>query len=658
MLYRVLAEAYSRAEETQKRLELLDIVIELLNSTAREDIKEVIYLTQGEVAPAFMGLELGVADKLAVKAISLAYGVPAEEIEKSWKSVGDLGRTAEMMCGRRRQTSLFSQPLTVKKVYGNFLKIAEKEGERSQEFKIKLIAELLNSATPLEARYIIRTVSGRLRLGIADMTILDALSYRYEEGFDDLLRLCTERQNALPGEFKSEEFLESLRKRTSAPLYALMEGLRRQGTPPLREIYERAVEIKRRVEENRKVIERAYNIYPDLGEIAGRLAAGGLKAMEEIHPTPGIPLRAMLAERLQSIDEIFEKMGGRAAFEYKYDGLRVQIHVEGERVELYSRHLERLTEQFPDVVEVVKRYFQGENGIVEGECVPVDLNTGEMLPFQVVSRRRGRKYDIEEAVEEFPVVVFLFDCLYANHRDLTTRPLLERRKAIEELFPQINEEWDEERRIALSRQIVTSDRKEAERFFTRALSEGCEGIMAKNVTEKSVYNAGSRGWLWIKYKKEYKSELTDSLDLVAVGAFWGKGRRGGTYGALLMACYNPREDRFETVCKLGTGFSDEELKRLPDIFRPHTIPKMHPRVFSKIEPDVHFTPGVVMEVIGAEITFSPVHTAAFGVLKEDAGLALRFPRFTGRYRDDKGPEEATTVEELVEMYKSQQKRVV
>ena len=658
MLYRVLAEAYSRAEETQKRLELLDIVVELLNNTSKEDIKEVIYLTQGEVAPAFTGLELGVADKLSVRAISLAYGISPEEIDRTWKRVGDLGRTAEMMCKERRQRSLFSQPLTVKKVYGNFLKIAGKEGERSQEFKIKLIAELLNSAVPLEARYIIRTVSGRLRLGIADMTILDALSYRFEKGFEDLMNMCKESFEVLPEALRSDGFVESLKARTSAPLYALIEGLRKERSPALQRIYEKAVEVKKRVEENRQRIERAYNIYPDLGEIARRLVEGGLEVLKGMHPSPGIPLRVMLAERLQSIDEIFEKMGGKAAFEYKYDGLRVQIHVNGEHVEIYSRHLERLTEQFPDVVDVVKRYFRGENGIVEGECVPVDLNTGEMLPFQVVSRRRGRKYGIEEAVEEFPVVVFLFDCLYANSRDMTSKPLLERREAIKELFPQINEDWDEERRIALSRQIVTSDRREAERFFTRALSEGCEGIMAKNITEKSVYNAGGRGWLWIKYKKEYKSELTDSLDLVAVGAFWGKGRRGGTYGALLMACYNPKEDRFETVCKLGTGFSDEELERLPNIFEPYRLQRRHPRVQSKIEPDIHFTPAVVMEVIGAEITFSPVHSAAFGVLKEEAGLALRFPRFTGRYRDDKRPEDATTVEELIEMYRSQQKRVV
>ncbi|OYT48461.1 hypothetical protein B6U83_03465 [Thermoplasmatales archaeon ex4484_36] len=229
MLYRVLAEAYSRAEETQKRLELLDIVVELLNN---------------------------------------------------------LGRTAEMMCKERRQRSLFSQPLTVKKVYGNFLKIAGKEGERSQEFKIKLIAELLNSAVPLEARYIIRTVSGRLRLGIADMTILDALSYRFEKGFEDLMNMCKESFEVLPEALRSDGFVESLKARTSAPLYALIEGLRKERSPALQRIYEKAVEVKKRVEENRQRIERAYNIYPDLGEIARRLVEGGLEV--ERHSGRGV----------------------------------------------------------------------------------------------------------------------------------------------------------------------------------------------------------------------------------------------------------------------------------------------------------------------------------------------------------------------------------
>ncbi|MCD6383080.1 MAG: ATP-dependent DNA ligase, partial [Thermoplasmata archaeon] len=555
MLYKILAETYSRAEATTKRLELLDIIVSLLMKTPPGDLKEVIYLTQGDVAPPYEGLELGVADKLSLKAISLAYGIPTSEIEKRWKRVGDLGLAAEEMCKGKKQVSLFSEPLTVKKVYNNFLKIASKEGERSQEFKIKLIAELLNSATPLEARYIIRTVSGRLRLGIADMTILDALSYRFEEGFDGLAEMCSALQTHPPG---VDDVCEKLKERTSEPLYAILESLKRSSArtlPGLEELYRAAEKVKRSIEDNRVRIERAYNIYPDLGEIAVRLAEGGVKSLEEMHPVVGIPLRAMLAERLRSMEEIFEKMGGRCALEYKYDGLRVQIHVDGERVELYSRHLERLTEQFPDVVETVKRYFRGREGIVEGECVPVDLNTGEMLPFQVVSRRRGRKYGIEEAVEEFPVVTFLFDCMYADGVDMTRRPLPERRKAIMQLFPEIGEEWTEERRLALSKQIITSDVREAERFFTQALSDGCEGIMAKNISEKSIYSAGSRGWLWIKYKKEYKSELTDSIDLVVVGAFWGKGRRAGTYGALLMACYNPNEDRFETVCKLGTGFS-------------------------------------------------------------------------------------------------------
>ncbi len=588
MEYRLIAETYQRIESTTKRLEMTDYLVELFNSTPKEIVDKVIYLTQGKLYPDYVGIELGLAEKLAIRAMNKATGVSEGELQDMLKKYGDLGLVAENAISRKRQTTLFAfnetGELTVEKVYENFEKIARAEGERSQERKIQLLVELLHSATPLEARYIVRTVVGKLRLGIADMTILDALSIAYGGS-----------------------------------------------------------------KELRSVVERAYNIHPDLGYIAKKLAEEGIEGVNKIRIQLGIPIRAMLAERLPSLEEILDKMGGKAAFEYKYDGMRIQGHI-GEDVWLYSRRLENLTAQFPDVVEALKDAFKGKEAIFDGEAVPVDINTGELLPFQVVSHRRGRKYGIEKAMEEYPVVLFLFDILYLDGEDLTSKPYPERRRILESAI----EETD---RVKLAHRIVSDDIQEIEGFFRKAIEDGCEGLVAKNIGEESIYRAGAREFLWIKYKKDYKVEMGDTVDLVVVGAFAGKGKRRGTYGALLMAAYNPEKDRFETVCKLGSGFTDEQLASLPKMFEEFKLDRRHPRVWSEMEADYWFVPKVVLEVIGAEITLSPTHTCARDVIERGAGLAIRFPRFTGRWRDDKAPEEATTTRELVEMYRNQIKRI-
>lgn len=589
MEYRKLAEVYQKIESTTKRLEMTDYLVALFSSTSKDVIDKVVYLTQGKIYPDYMGIELGLAEKLALKAITRATGIGEKELQTMLQKHGDMGIVAEEAIKKKRQLTLFSfeseERLSVEKVYDNFVKIARASGEGSQDKKINLLAELLNIAEPLEARYILRTVVGKLRLGIADMTLLDALSIAFG------------------------------------------------GSKELREF-----------------VERAYNIHPDLGYIAKVLADKGIAGVKKIKIQLGIPVRAMLAERLPSLEEILNKMGGKAAFEYKYDGLRIQAHIKNDKVWLYSRRLENLTEQFPDVVAAIKEAFKGNEAIFDGEAVPVDINTGELLPFQVVSHRRGRKYGIEKAVEEYPVVLFLFDIIYLNGEDLTRVPYMERREILEKNV----EETD---RIKFATRIVSSDIAEIKEFFNKAIEDGCEGLVAKNTGPESIYRAGAREFLWIKYKRDYRAEMADTIDLVVVGAFAGKGRRKGTYGALLMAAYNPKKDRFETVCKLGSGFTDEQLANLPRIFEEYKIDKCHPRVWSEIEADYWFIPRIVLEVIGAEITLSPTHTCARDVIEKGAGLAIRFPRFTGRWRDDKGPEEATTTEELVEMYRNQIKKV-
>jgi len=581
MRFSDVAATYERLEIATKRLEMTAILAELLRATTADVIDVVVYLTQGRIAPDFQGIELGLAEKLAIKALAQTAGTPAEEVDAVWKAKGDLGAVAEEIIAHRHQGALFGEPLTVAGVHAALLEIARAAGEGSQETKRRRLQELLADATPSEAKYIVRTVVGKMRLGVADMTVVDALAQAFA------------------------------------------------------------------TKEQRDAIERAYNVSSDMGLVARTIAADGMAGVQRIHLRVGVPLRAMLCERLPSIPEILEKLG-QCAIEYKYDGLRVQAHVGPDAIQLFSRHLEDITEQFPEIIRGLQDARVPAGTVLEGEAVPVDANTGTFLPFQQVSRRRGRKHGLAQAAEEFPVTLFAFDCLAARGEDLTERTWRERRAMLEMVV-------QESDTVRLGTYVVTDRPEEAEAFFERALEGGCEGLIAKALD--SPYDAGARGFQWIKFKRDYKSEMTDTVDLVIVGAFAGRGKRAGTYGALLCAVYDKASDTFQTTSKLGTGFDDETLFALPGKMAAHVAVKKPARVDSALEADVWFEPAVVLEVLGAELTVSPIHTAAKGAVREGAGLAVRFPRFTGKWREDKGAEDATTVEELLAMYRLQQKKV-
>ncbi|MEM4810313.1 MAG: ATP-dependent DNA ligase [Thermofilum sp.] len=583
--YSVLVDFYEKIEETTSRIAMTDYLVALFKKTPTEVLDKVIYLTQGQLRPDFEGVELGVAEKLCLRAIAKAGGIPLSTVEELYKKLGDAGLVAETLLSKPKQSASLlgflgveeqRAELTVSQVYNALMRIALASGEGAQEVKVGTLSSLLSSAKPKEAKYIVRTVTGKLRLGIADMTILDALAVAFT------------------------------------------------GSKAARD-----------------VVEKAYTKHPDLGHIARLLAEKGLDAVRNIKVTVGIPVLPMLAERLADPREILAKLGGTCLAEYKYDGERVQVHKKGDKVLLFSRRLENITHHYPDVVESMQRLKAGEC-IVEGEIVAYSPDTGDLLPFQELMHRR-RKYDVERAMKEYPVKVYLFDAIYVDGEELIDRPLSERRKILESIVP----EGDEN--LLLSKSKVVSDPRELVLFFEEAVSDGCEGIMCKSLAQQSVYQMGARGWLWIKFKRDYRMEMTDTVDLVVVGAFHGRGKRAGAYGALLMAAYDPKNDVFKTVCKVGSGFTDEDLAKLPSLLEPYRIPHRHPRVFSKMDADVWFVPAVVLEVIGAEITLSPLHTCALGALEEGAGLAIRFPRFTGRYRLDKKPEQATTEDELVEM---------
>jgi DNA ligase-1 len=582
--YNIIADAYEKIESTTKRLEMTDLLVDLLKKTPKDVIDKVAYLTQGKLYPDFKGIEIGVAEKLAIRALARAAGTKESDIEKDVAKTGDIGETTQTYITNKKQRTFAQQALTVQNVYETLDKIARTTGSGAVDLKLSLLAGLLAAAEPKEAKYVMRTVTGNLRLGIADMTVLDALAIAYGGG-----------------------------------------------------------------KQAREHVERAYDICSDLGRVARTIAVKGLEGVKTFKVSVKEPIRPMLAERLGTAEEIVEKLGGKCIAEYKYDGERLQAHKQNDDVTLYSRRLENISAQYPDAVELLKKHLNAEEAIVECECVAVDVETGEMRPFQELMHRR-RKYEIKRAIEDYPVSLFMFEVLYADGRDLTMEPYPTRRKVLEKIV----EETD---RVKPAQHIVTSSADELEKFFLEAIEDGCEGLVCKSVARDSVYQAGARGWLWIKYKRDYKSEMTDTVDLVVVGAFHGRGKRAGTYGALLLAAYNADDDVFETVTKCGTGFSDVDLASLPGMLDKHRVVRKHSRVVSLLDADVWFEPALVLEVLGAEITLSPIHTCAIDRVRKGSGLAIRFPRFTGKFRTDKGAEDATTSAEVLEMYNGQLKKI-
>jgi DNA ligase-1 len=583
--YAEIADAYEKIEATTKRLEMTDLLVGLLKNTPKNLIDKVVYLTQGKLYPDFEGVEIGVAERLAIRALSRACGRKESEIEADLQKSGDIGETAQNLLAKKKQFTFGAQKvLTAQKVYEVLDKMAKTTGSGAVDTKMNLLMGMLADASPKEAKYILRTVTGNLRLGIADMTVLDALAIAYGGG-----------------------------------------------------------------KENRELIERAYNISSDLGRVANVVAEKGIEGIKKFQVTVFEPVRPMLAERLASPEEILDKLGGKCVAEYKYDGERIQLHKKGDTVVLFSRRLEKISDQYPDAIDLVKKHVTANEAILEGECVAMDLETGEMRPFQELMHRR-RKYGIEEAISDYPVSLFMFDALYVDGKDYTQESFQTRRKALEQATAK-------NLRLTLAKQKLVRNVKALEEFFEEAIEDGCEGIMCKAVGDESVYQAGARGWLWIKYKRDYKSEMTDTVDLVVVGAIHGRGKRAGAYGALLLATYNKESDIFETVTKLGTGFTDKDLAYLPELLRKHEIPRKHSRVKSLLEADVWFEPAVVLEVLGAEITLSPIHTSAMDSIRKGSGLAIRFPRFTGKYRTDKAAEDATISAEVVQMYQNQLKKI-
>ena len=580
MEFSIIAELFEKMENTSKRIELTNILVELLKKTPKKIIPNVVYLLQGIIRPNFEGVELGVAEKLAIRSISKSSGLPIKKIEDDYRNCGNLGLTASNILKLKTQTTFTAEKITVERVYETLFKIANLEGKGSQDLKMKYISSLLNDATPLEAKFVLNILLGTLRLGIAENTVMDALAI----GFTGK-------------------------------------------------------------KEYRKQIEDAYNVSSDLGKVSEVIASEGLDGIKKFQISLFSPVRPMLADRIKSEKEATEKMPVEFAAEYKLDGERVQIHKQADKIILFSRSLENITKYYPDIVENIGNSLDVNEGIFEAEIVAINENTGEFLPFQELMHRR-RKYKLKEAVLQYPITVNFFDVLYFDGKNCLNLKYSERRKILESSVKENNF-------AKLVPMAIVKNENEVEDFLENSINSGCEGLMLKILD--AAYRAGTRGGNWLKLKREYRNELGDSLDLVVIGAYFGKGRRTGRYGTLLLATYNPEKDNFPSICKVGTGFTDESLDQLYQILSNKVILKKNPRIESEMEADVWFEPELVLEIVASEITLSPIHKTALGTIRKGAGLALRFPKFTGKIRIEKGSEDASTDEEVYSLYKGQTK---
>lgn len=581
MDYIELAKVYEQLEKTSKRLEKTFIVSEFLKSIPKDKVDQIILLLQGRVFPAWDEAKLGVASKLVMKAIAIASGTTAQKVEKKWAEVGDLGKVASELLNNKSQSTLASQNLTMDKVFANIQKISKAEGMGSVDQKLKLIAELLSNASALESRYVIRTVLEDLRVGLGPGVLRDAIVWAY---LFPKIKYIPESQS-----IEVED----------------------------REKYNKLVELT----------QAAYDKLNDFAMVA-QVAVRGVKALEEIGIILAQPIKVMLAQKVAGPEEGFEVVGKPAALEYKYDGIRMQVHKSKGKIFLFTRRLENITKQFPEVVKSVDSHVLGDDFLLDCEAVSFDSKTGKYLSFQNISQRIKRKYDIEDIAKKMPVELNVFDILVLKGESLLTKSFAERRKWIETIVK------PKEKEIVWARQLITQDAKEAKAFFQESISKGNEGVMMKNL--QGIYKPGSRVGYMVKWKS-----IMESLDLVIVKAEWGEGKRSGWLTSFTLACMG-EDGNFLEVGKVATGLKEKEeegvsFKELTELLQPLVISEKGKEVVVK--------PEVVIEVKFEEIQKSPTYSS---------GYALRFPRFI-RLRNDRAPDESSDLEMIQDFYDQQKK---
>src|SRR5262252_2989921 len=573
MKFSDLAAYLDPLEATSSRNELVRILSELYRACSVDEIEPITYLIQGRLAPFFAPVEIGLGERLLVSAIAMAYGTPKDEVSRLYRQVGDLGVTAQ-----RLAPSTEREPPSVIDVHRRLSEIAGTSGTGSLQKKLDLFAGLLSELDSTSAKHLVRITVGKMRLGIGDPTVLDALSFA------------------------------------------------RRGDRSLR-----------------PVLESAYNRTSDLGLIARTLWAKDVRGIEALKVTVGKPLRAQLAERLPNPEAVIKKLG-LVGVQPKYDGFRVQIHKDKDQVSIFSRNLETMTSMFPELVAAANRLVV-ESVILDGEAIAYNPESEEYVPFQETTARR-RKEDIEEFALRVPLRAFVFDVMYRDGSDLTPLPY-------EKRFEMVNEVLRESDTLVIAPLTKTDSVEVLTRELLDNISRGLEGVVAKRLD--SPYQAGARNFNWVKLKRVASGELTDTIDVVLLGYYRGKGKRAEFgAGALLAGVYDSDRDEFVTISKLGTGLSDEGWREIHKRVSKLEVSQKPARVNSILVPDVWLQPEIVVEVLADEITPSPRHTA--GKAGNEPGFALRFPRIVSFRSADKKPEDATSVREIREMFQQQRQR--
>ncbi|KAL4295418.1 hypothetical protein GQ457_12G029970 [Hibiscus cannabinus] len=595
-----LSLAFDLISNETGRIVITDIVCNMLRTvidTTPDDLVATIYLAANKVAPAHEGLELGIGDASIIKALAEACGRTESQIKSQYKERGDLGLVAQ--ASRSSQSMMRKpDPLTVVKVFDTFRLIAKESGKDSQEKKKNRIKALLVAATDCEPLYLIRLLQTKLRIGFSEQTLFAALG-----------------QAAVYNEQHSKP-------------------------PP---------NIQSAIEEAAKIVKQVFSILPVYDKIVPALLTGGIWDLPKTCSfTPGVPVGPMLAKPTKGVAEIVNKFQDiDFVCEYKYDGERAQIHyMENGSVEIYSRNAERNTGKFPDVISAISRLKKSsvKSFVLDCELVAYDRVQRKILPFQILSTRARKNVVVSEI--KVDVCMFAFDILYLNGQSLLHEQLKVRRERLYESFE------EEAGFFQFATSLTSNDLEEIQAFLDSAVSSSCEGLIIKTLDRDATYEPSKRSLNWLKLKKDYMESIGDTLDLVPIAAFHGRGKRTGFYGAFLLACYDDSNEEFQSICKIGTGFSEAQLEERSASLRSKVIPEPKSYYRCEIKPDVWFETSEVWEVKVADLTISPVHCAAIGIVDAAKGISLRFPRLV-RVREDKTPEQATSSEQVAEMYNAQ-----